>query len=183
MMPFPFECMATTGAQALATWEELKTAGRGVPVVIGSDESVGILTEAFNPSRLLKQPSLAEILATAKRIRHPEDLAATTLLAEPRRAPVGEWPAEPSPSAGLTVAMKHNLTPLAKVYIALIPADDWTTIPAHARWGGRDACPRAEYHVAALRSWRDRFGAELIGLSSDRMDLRSCVGRVRASRR
>ena len=24
---------------------------------------------------------------------------------------------------------------------------------------------------AALRSWRDRFGAELIGLSSDRMDL------------
>jgi len=26
--------------------------------------------------------------------------------------------------------------------------------------------------VAALRSWRDRLGAELIGLSSDRMDLR-----------
>jgi Domain of unknown function (DUF4253) len=26
--------------------------------------------------------------------------------------------------------------------------------------------------VAALRSWRDRFGAELIGLSLDRMDLR-----------
>jgi len=26
--------------------------------------------------------------------------------------------------------------------------------------------------VAALRSWRDRFGAELVGLSTDCMDLR-----------
>jgi hypothetical protein len=93
-------------------------------------------------------------------------------LQEPRQPPVGEWPAEPSPSVGLTVAMKYGLTFMPNVYISLIPTDDWTTVPAHLRWGGWNDCPRAEYHVAALRSWRDRFGAELIGLSADRMDLR-----------
>jgi Domain of unknown function (DUF4253) len=101
----------------------------------------------------------------------PDELWAA-MLQKPRQPPVGEWPAKPSPLAELTVAMKYDLTLLPEVYIALIPTDDWTTVPAHLRWGGWNACPRAEFHVAALRSWRDRFGAELIGLSSDRMDLR-----------
>jgi hypothetical protein len=62
-MTFPFERVATTGEQALATWGELKTTGRGVPVVIGNGESVGILTNAFNPLRPKKLSlSLAEIL-------------------------------------------------------------------------------------------------------------------------
>src|SRR6266567_2610402 len=167
-MVFPFESVATTGERALATWGKLKTAGRGVPVVIGGDEAVGILTEAFSPSRPNK-PSLADILAAAFRICHPNDLV---MLQKPRQPAVGEWPAEPSPSVELSVMKKYNLTLLPNVHIALIPTDDWTTVPAHLRWGGWNACPRAEYHVAALRSWRDRFGAELIGLSSDRMDLR-----------
>jgi hypothetical protein len=207
-MTLPFERIATTGDRALATWEQLKNAGRGVPVVIGNDESVGILAIEFNPNPLWpKRLSLVDTLAAAERIRHPEDLVAertakrritaarasvnwrvdrdgkrreltpeeTAMLQdmqEPRRPPVGEWSAEPSPSVGLSVAKKYGQTFLPNVYIALIPTDDWTTVPAHLRWGGRDDCPRAEYHVAALRSWRDRFGAELIGLSLDRMDLR-----------
>jgi hypothetical protein len=61
---------------------------------------------------------------------------------------------------------------LDKVHIALIPTDDWTTIPAHLQWGGWNACPHPEFHVAALRSWRDRFGAELVGLSRDTLELR-----------
>src|SRR5262249_5046813 len=59
-----------------------------------------------------------------------------------------------------------------KVHIAIIPTDDWTTIPAYLNWGGWNACPHPEYHIAALRSWRDRFGAELVGLSFDVMNLR-----------
>jgi hypothetical protein len=54
----------------------------------------------------------------------------------------------------------------------LVPTDDWTTVPAHLRWGGWNACPAPEYHIAALRAWRDRFGAELVGLAFDTMNLR-----------
>jgi Domain of unknown function (DUF4253) len=215
-MTFPFERVATSGDRALATWGQLKAVRRGVPVVVGDDEAVRILTDAFSPTRPRKT-SVADILASADCIRHPEDLAQqrireagnarafltqhfarhpdghlptmivadrdgtrdltqdetrAAMLREPQSPPVGEWPATPSPSAGLTVAMKSDQTRLHKVHIALIPTDDWTTVPAHLHWGGWNACPHAEYHVAALCSWRDRFGAELIGLSSDRMDQR-----------
>jgi hypothetical protein len=86
---------------------------------------------------------------------------------------LGEWPSAPPESAELSVAFDIlSGKPLQRAHIALIPTDDWTTVPAHLRWGGWNDCPEPEYHVAALRSWRDRFGAELIGLSFDTMNLR-----------
>jgi hypothetical protein len=77
---------------------------------------------------------------------------------------------------GLTVA-QDVLTgkPLPKVYIGLAPTNDWTTIPAYLRWGGWNDCPAAEYHVAAMRKWRDRYGAELVGMSSDTINLRVAI--------
>lgn len=86
---------------------------------------------------------------------------------------VGRWPMFTPASTGLSVAA-DVLTdkPLPEVNIILIPTDDWTTIPAHLRWGGWNDNPPAEYHVAALRSWRDRYGAELVGLSHDVMNIR-----------
>jgi len=87
---------------------------------------------------------------------------------------LGVWPDWPPQSPGLTVAT--DLTggkPLDKVHIALIPTKDWTEIPAYLRWGGWNDCPGPEYHVAALRSWRDRYGVELIGVSGDSLNLRA----------
>jgi hypothetical protein len=95
---------------------------------------------------------------------------------EPHDPPLGEWPASSHPSMGLSVA--HDVLtgkPLAKVYIGLAPTEDWTTIPAYLRWGGWNDCPAAEYHVAAMRVWRERYGAELVGMSSDTINLRVAV--------
>ena len=86
---------------------------------------------------------------------------------------IGRWPDRPAASAGLSVA-RETLSdrPFDKVYIAVLPTEDSTTIPIHLRWGNWNACPPPEYHVAALRSWRDRYDAELVGLSGDVMNLR-----------
>jgi hypothetical protein len=93
--------------------------------------------------------------------------------AEPREPPLGEWPAEAAPSPGLSVATDIlKGTPLPKVYMGIAPTDDWTTIPAYLRWGGWNDCPAAETHVAAMRMWRDRYGAELIGMSFDTVNIR-----------
>jgi hypothetical protein len=62
--------------------------------------------------------------------------------------------------------------PKPLVHIALIPTDDPTAIPAFMQWGHWNACPPPAYHVAALRAWRDKYGAELIGLGSDVINLR-----------
>ncbi len=108
---------------------------------------------------------------TTRTLAREEVLAAMEM--EPEEPPLGEWPAKPEPSVGLTV-VSDILTgkPLPKAYVGIAPTDDWTTIPAYLRWGGWNECPAAEYHVAAMRGWRDRYGAELVGMSADTLNLR-----------
>jgi hypothetical protein len=87
--------------------------------------------------------------------------------------PIGEWPSSVSESPELSIALDLRTgAPIPLAHIIIVPTDDWTTIPAHFHWGHWNGCPAPEYHVAALRSWRDRFGAELVGLSHDVMNLR-----------
>src|SRR5262252_1726632 len=38
--------------------------------------------------------------------------------------------------------------------------------------GHWNACPPPAYHVAALRKWHDRYGAELLGIDGDTLNLR-----------
>lgn len=215
---FPFERVETTGERALAEWEQLQGAGRGVPVVIGGDDDLSTLMDPFSlPAEL--RGTVQDVLDAAGRVHFPEDLASKRAAEEAearerlrkaiegapdvplptmteidangnRRdlnrdetiaailrgfdAPkVGGWPAEAPGSPQLSVAFDlRSGKQLQKVHIALIPTDDWTTVPAYLLWGGWNKCPGPEYHVAALRSWRDRFGAELVGLSHNTMNLR-----------
>jgi hypothetical protein len=39
--------------------------------------------------------------------------------------------------------------------------------------GDWNACPPPEYHVAALRSWHNAFGADLVGINRHTMNLRA----------
>jgi hypothetical protein len=217
---FPFERVETRGEDALATWERLKLAGRGAPVVLGSDGHVADMAAHLRrkyPPPYPARPSAQEILAAAATLRHPEDLIANCAKEEARgrdylqrfvanpaavlptvivadadgvqreltreetrafmlhepQPRVGEWPAQIEHPEGLSVTIESpSGRTLEKVHVGIIPTDDWTTIPAHLCWGGWNGCPHPEYHVAALRAWRDRFGAELVGLSRDCMDLR-----------
>lgn len=92
---------------------------------------------------------------------------------EEYHAVTGEWPSEPPRSPGLTVAADWKTgEPLETVYIALIPTDDLTAIPVHLRYGGWNENPNAEFHMAALRSWHERYGAEIVGITHDTMNLR-----------
>jgi hypothetical protein len=175
---FPFQRVETTGLEALATWQRLKAAGRGAPVVLGGDDSVASIMDWLHPA-LPGKRAAAEILAAAAGLRHPEDLAAklthdnasarrsltehlnsqpagplpeffvpdacgrprpltqdevrALLLAEPQRAPVGEWPNETDPSPSLSVG-SEVLTgrPLLKVHIALVPTAQVGAIRADA---------------------------------------------------
>jgi hypothetical protein len=217
---FPFERVEVPGEMALAKWEEVKSAGRGVPIVIGSDDSLAILAQPFHENWPDKR-SVVDILNEADRLQHPAGLLALRareraeskeqlkqhfekqpdvtwptmtvvdaqgqrrqLTPEETRAailqdrdgtpPIGDWPTAivPAPVLSIVIDFKTG-RPLQKVHIALIPTDDWTTIPAHLRWGGWNACPGPEYHVAALRSWRSRYDIELVGLNKDTMNLRA----------
>lgn len=190
---FPFEIVEVSGESALAKWEELKAAGRGVPVVVGDIDG---LLESFLPAEDAAPTPVREILAAADAIRFPDDLdkmrpemeaLALEALRQldpssavehqedgPRsKAPLGEWPTEIADSPGLAVAYDVLTdSSLPKVHIVLVPTDDPTTVPAHLRLGGWNECPAPQYHVAALRHWRDRYGAELVGVNMDTFNIR-----------
>ena len=123
------------------------------------------------PSEIRPPPSLEAVLGgTSHQLSREEMIAAMMLESGPE---LGEWPSEPMGAPQLSVATETlSGSPLSKVQLVILPTDDWTTIPAYLRWGNWNGCPAPEFHVAALRSWRDRFGAELIGLSHDVMNIR-----------
>jgi Domain of unknown function (DUF4253) len=123
------------------------------------------------PSDIRLPPDLGAVLGgTPRALSLEEMLAATVLESGPA---LGEWPSEPMGAPQLTVATETlSGSPLSRVQLVVLPTNDWTAIPAYLQWGNWNACPPPEYHVAALRSWRDRFGAELIGLSHDVMNIR-----------
>lgn len=71
MAGFPFPLVTVPGDQALATWRRLKREGRGSPVIIGDDEQVARLAEAFE----YNGQTVEQILMAAAGLRMPQALA------------------------------------------------------------------------------------------------------------
>lgn len=86
---------------------------------------------------------------------------------------IGEWPDQAPESPELILA-KNLVTGRfhEKTVILILPTRDGSEVPALLRYGNWNACPPPEYHVAALASWRERYGAELVGMSGDAINLR-----------
>lgn len=139
-----------------------------------------MLTE--NPDAPLPSMTIMNLDGTRRELTRDEFIALVDESGN-RPEPIGSWPSEqPTPTpddSGVTVAFKGR-KPLDKVNIAIIPTEDWTEVPAYLGWGGWNECPAAEYHVIALRAWRNRYGAELVGLGPDVMNVH--VGRAPATR-
>jgi hypothetical protein len=161
-------------------------------VIIGGASQFTLVNELLERG-LDEHPSVNLVLERAEELEFPASFEAMEhrkfehwarqnpdLARSVKGPPLGEWPDEVVGGTGLTVPFDYDGTPWPRVHIATIPTNDWTTIPAFLRAGGWNCCPEAAVMVSALRSWRDRFGAELVGFSHDVMNLR--VSRPPSSR-
>jgi len=172
---FPFPRITVPGTEALATWERLRREGKGWPVIVGDDEALLMIAEVLEGNA---GQSTAAILAAADRTRLPAALEKAFAEENGGDMPgleLGEWPApRRAEQPGLTVA-SDILTgkPFARCHIVMVPAADGSEVPAYLRWGAWNACPPPEVHVALLRQWKQRYGAELVGLSGDVLNLRA----------
>jgi hypothetical protein len=61
---------------------------------------------------------------------------------------------------------------LDQVYIVILPVDDVAIVPAHLFWGGWNDNPDSPAHIAVLRDWRERYGAELVVMGPDIIELK-----------
>lgn len=173
----PYPIVTVHGRDATATWERLRGEGKGTPVVVGDDEQAIRVFEAFDYDQRTPQ----EIVAAALSVRFPdarkEDFGAEygEEADDILESVSGDWPEseiEPFTTADLTVS-RDILTGefYDRVHIVLLPTQDATEAPAYLRFGGWNECPSPEVHVAALRSWRDRYGAVIAACSGDIMEL------------
>ena len=188
----PYECVTVAGGDALSEWKRLHDLGQGWPVIIGDDEALDRIAEQYSlddpamlppsahPSASLPKTA-AEIIVAADGVNVPaalrqfwqdeygDDEEADAMPAE------GSWPSSTSNAQpGFTIA-SDVLTGKAfpRVHILLIPTPHSYEVPAYLRWGNWNACPSPEIHVAALRYWHHRYGAELIGLNGDTINMRA----------
>lgn len=196
MAALPYDRVSVPGAEAWSEWQRLRTAGRGWPVVIGGDEALERVAEHFSindpqvfkylekhPSRPAP-PTPEQILARADSLNWPDDMAkwaseqvglsAVVKLLAQAPLPFSAPPSITPDDQGVVQAFDlHSGQPLPQVHILLLPTDKGWEVPAYLRVGNWNACPPAEYHVAALRNWHERYGAELIGIGPDTMTLRA----------
>lgn len=175
---------AVHGGRALARWEELRAAGEGYPVIIGDAEVLNTVLEMVVDH---DSPQIADTLAKAESLvweqalmdrkrRTREALAeehASGEIADIPQPETGRWPARPEADTAPTTPF-DPLTgaPYDPCYILVVPAGHGWEVPAYTAWGAWNECPPPELHIAALRSWHERFGAELVGMSADVLDVR-----------
>lgn len=171
------------GSKALVRWRQLRAAGQGYPVIVGGPEDFAQFVEQAD---FAEREDPAEVIAAALAYRFPEALmeAKREELREyleryPEDGPleqfeadIGEWPEVAPEDPGLTVhADVLSNKPYARCFIVIFPTDKGYEVPAYANWGGWNANPGPEVHVAALRSWGERYGAELVGMNAATLNL------------
>ncbi|HEY0625945.1 MAG TPA: DUF4253 domain-containing protein [Allosphingosinicella sp.] len=186
MKDLPFRQFSTTGARALAEWERLRAAGGGWPIIVGGEHEAKALAANFEAGR---PTSVEDILQRAENLNHRQALAEEVArsdaayrkwaadnnegVEEEPDPELGEWPEEPIFTSGPILARDIvTMEPLELVPLLLVPAQQGWQVPAHVKFGDFNACPPPHVHVAALRAWQERYGAELVSLGGATMELR-----------
>jgi hypothetical protein len=177
---FPYPVQIVPATQAMAVYDAIKAKGDGLPIFLGGAEDAANLapmaTLAAKETILVR-----DTLAQAGRFRFPEEcwqFADGTIpevhddIAHLRANP-GPWPDRVEPQTSLPVLIDLGTAqPRAELLIATIPTRDNTAIPAFLNFGGWNACPYPHVLVGALRKWRADWGAELMSVTRDTIDVR-----------
>lgn len=154
--------------EAVQVWQELReqTEISGLyPVVVGESaspsflENVDTADEGMSVNAFL-QASTTLIL---------ENWIQRELEMDPEHFEVdeGEWISVDTESSEFYVLRKGTSE---SVVFCLVPTRNSFEIPAFLRIGGWNSCPFADVHVAAFRTWQERFGAEIFAVTKDTIE-------------
>lgn len=158
--------------EALPTWEKLRalTGKSGYYPLIFRDEH-GMLETLGS----LGHDTPEDVLRAASALDVSKWL-------DSKRAEIGKYdpdhkiPRKPGaradPHDRLYVPYSHSGRPAPGVFVLLLPTRDGCEFPAILGWGGWNACPNPEVHVAIFRHWTKTCGAEPVSASGDVIELR-----------
>lgn len=167
------------GENAIQIWERLAEMTDGFdywPILLGDEETADSILLFAGDDSDESLPSPEQILDDAK------DIDFTTWLEEQTAFVTdssGQLPTDGQtyPASG---ADHRYMTPrdissgafLDTVVIAIVPAANSWESAAFLKWGCWNAVPCPEEHVAVMREWNERYGAEVVAMSSDIVEMR-----------
>lgn len=184
-----FYGLTVRGSDAIAVWTKLREilARTGHwPVLIGGDDQVNNLRErvqcrpnadlhsadAVDPEGWLEQryqQFIEEIEEFGYRDKKPSSSEEDKQF---YGIPRGPWPqGKPEKKQFMIPLTLIKRKPLPKVLIALVPTVDSWRLPAFLRFGGWNECPSDEEHAAVMKYWEERFGAEVVGITNDVVEM------------
>jgi hypothetical protein len=165
---FPYEILIVSGKQAISECQKLRIDGAGTftPVILGDPKELSLLLDGINESKSTPD----EIIKASQKIDVEQFIARRKNGDEEYygSVEVGHWPKNTEPYSGLT-GHTSVLTskPLKHVLICKVPTPHSWEVPAYLFYGGWNECPLAEEHVAILKYWKEKYGADIITLKGD----------------
>jgi uncharacterized protein DUF4253 len=165
------------GAATLETWQRLRDlmpeTGRW-PVVVGDMDEAGLVLEGlgadFDPLRTLEASREIDPSRWAAELRETDPELYAPLREEPALRGRVFRETEPRHELVLHLDVQNN-RPVDQVGIVLVPTERSWEAPAWLNYGGWNECPDPEVHVAFLRRWHERHGAEVFSIGPDVMEL------------
>src|SRR5262249_13995810 len=156
------------GWSAIQTWVELRESLDGTnywPVLLGVPAAAEEVREQLARDQH-DSPGLVERALSLDVARWFEEEEAGHPL------PRGAWPEEDPGSTSFTIPYDaRTRRPHREVVLALVPARAGWQAVLRLGFGGFHRCPPAYVHGAVLRSWEERYGAELVGLQRNVLEL------------
>ncbi len=180
---FPFEFEVVPGNDVSQRLAELNQDEDTVAILMGDAEKFFQCAEVFgghgmeevaaqDPKEIIKR---SRELDLASWFRNPFgesesefDSFLNEMAGEWPEGDISEYSSSKEPSAVFdTLTGKY----LERAYIGIFPASNFSQIPAMLRWGGWNDCPGPEIHVAALSYWQEKYGAKLVTLAFDTVEM------------
>ena len=163
------------GADAITLWTRLwdLVGETGYwPVVLGEDESVEMHLENLADFEDDAEHSTASLIQAGVQLDAEAWLRARQgELGDDIRLE-GPWPERVRPHNSFSIPCDIlTRKPFPSVTLALVPTRTCWEVPAILRYGGWNACPAPEEHVALMKRWHERYGAEVVGMSHDVVEM------------
>ncbi len=174
----PIYYFGVPGSDAVALWHKL----RGLvdhtghwPVLLGDDKELEDHREALADEHY---PATQEMLEAAEAIDAESWLKdALADMFEPdddytRDDLRGEWPSNAEPQHEFSIPYDRRTgRPYPTIHIGLVPTTLGWQVPALLHFGAWNDCPKPEEHVSVLKRWEQRYGAELVGVTHDTIEM------------
>ncbi|BAY11272.1 DUF4253 domain-containing protein [Calothrix sp. NIES-2098] len=90
-------------------------------------------------------------------------------------AEIGEWK-EAISATNREYTIPYNILnrlPHPNIVVALVPTTFSWEVPAFLKFGNWNDCPASEIHVCLMKYWYEKYGAEVVGISHDVVEM--CV--------